>query len=279
MNYYLALAAAVGCAVCNGSAVILEKVGVNEEKDTIKLLENLPYMIGIGLDIVGWLLTLIAVRTLPLFLVQSIIAANIVITALLDQMILRRRLPRYGYRLIFLILLGLIVLAMTAAPTTTVIAITPLVQWSAALGLIALGFISVLLVQNPNKSTSVALAVIAGVAFGAVSIVGRILITNISFWQLFENPLMWVLVAYSGLGMLCLTLGLRHATATTVNAVSVTFQTVLPTIIGLSLLGDAVHSGSWWLTIVALILTLVASLALASLHTTLRAKSAHQHLF
>jgi len=270
MNYYLALAAAIGCAVCNGSAVILEKVGVNEEKATYKLLKNVPYMLGIVLDIVGWLLTLVAVKTLPLFLVQSIIAANIVITALLDQAILRRRLPRYGYRLIFIILLGLIVLAGTAAPTTTVIAITPFIYWSSSLGLLSLGLIGLGLSHKPAKSTAIALAVIAGVAFGAVSIIGRLLITNVAVGQLLYNPLMWILVAYSGLGMLMLTLGLRHATATTVNAVSVTFQTIAPTIIGLALLGDTVRNGTWLLTATALVVTLVASLLLASLHTTLR---------
>ncbi len=268
MNYYLALAAAVGCAICNGSAVILEKVGVNEEKNTYKLVENFPYMMGILLDIVGWLLTLVAVKTLPLFLVQSIIAANIVITALLDQALLRRRLPKYGYRLIFLILVGLIVLAMTAAPTTTVIPISGLIQWTSVFGLLALGAIGLALSRRPAKSTAVALAAIAGVSFGAVSIIGRLLITNIPIAQLFYNPLMWVLVAYSGLGMLMLTLGLRHATATTVNAVSVTFQTVAPTVIGLSLLGDTVRTGFWLMTIVALIVTLAASLTLASLRTT-----------
>jgi len=274
MNYYLALAAAVGCAVCNGSAVILEKVGVNEQKNTYKLLGNAPYMLGIVLDIIGWLLTLAAVKVLPLFLVQSIIAANIVIAALLDQAILRRRLPRYGYRLIFIILLGLIVLAVTAAPTTTVIPITPLIYWSSALGLAGLGLLGALLSRKPAKTTAVALAVIAGVSFGAVSIIGRLLITNIAVAQLLYNPLMWILVAYSGLGMLLLTLGLRHATATTVNAVSVTFQTIAPTIIGLTLLGDTVRSGTWLLTVTALLATLAASLLLASLRTTLRRKSA-----
>jgi drug/metabolite transporter (DMT)-like permease len=268
MNYYLALAAAVGCAVCNGTAVIFEKVGVNEEKDTYKLLGNVPYMFGILLDIIGWLLTLVAVKTLPLFLVQSIIAANIVITALLDQAILRRRLPRYGYRLILVIVIGLVALAMTAAPTTTIIPITAVVYWCSILGLAAMSLLGAILVRRPAKSSAIALAVIAGISFGAVSIIGRLLITNVAVGHLLINPLMWILVAYSGLGMLLLTLGLRHATATTVNAVSVTFQTVAPTIIGLSLLGDTVRTGYWLITIAALAVTLIASLALASLRTT-----------
>jgi drug/metabolite transporter (DMT)-like permease len=268
MDYYLALAAAVGCAVCNGSAVILEKVGVNEQKSTLRLLGNLPYMAGIALDIIGWLLTLVAVKTLPLFLVQSIIASNIVITALLDQWILHRHLPRYGYRLIVLILIGLCALALTASKSTAVIGITDLLEWGAFALLVILGVIGAFLTRHKTRSTAIGLAVIAGIAFGAVSIVGRLLITNVPFWHLLENPLSWILIAYSGLGMLFLTLALRHAAATTVNAVSVTLQTVAPTIIGLALLGDTVRSGYWALTVTALILTLVASLALASLHST-----------
>jgi hypothetical protein len=43
---------------------------------------------------------------------------------------------------------------------------------------------------------------------------------------------------------------------------------VAPTIIGLSLLGDTVRTGYWLITIAALAVTLIASLALASLRTT-----------
>jgi drug/metabolite transporter (DMT)-like permease len=268
MNYYIALAAAIGCAVCNGSAVILEKVGVNEEKNTAKLVENGPYMWGIVLDIIGWLLTLAAVKVLPLFLVQSIIAANIVITALLDQVFLHRRLPKYGYRLILVIVIGLVALATTASPTTTVIAITPLIIWSALYGLFGLGLLGSLLVKGRNKKSAIALAVIAGTAFGAVSIIGRLLITNVALSHIWANPLSWVLISLSVLGMLFLTLALRHATATTANAVSVTMQTVVPTTIGLALLGDAVQSGYWFVTVTALLVTLIASLTLASLRTT-----------
>jgi drug/metabolite transporter (DMT)-like permease len=268
MNYYIALAAAIGCAVCNGSAVILEKVGVNEEKNTAKLVENGPYMWGIVLDIIGWLLTLAAVKVLPLFLVQSIIAANIVITALLDQVFLHRRLPKYGYRLILVIVIGLVALATTASPTTTVIAITPLIIWSALFGLFGLGLLGSLLVKGRNKKSAIALAVIAGTAFGAVSIIGRLLITNVALSHIWANPLSWVLISLSVLGMLFLTLALRHATATTANAVSVTMQTVVPTTIGLALLGDAVQSGYWFVTVTALLVTLIASLTLASLRTT-----------
>lgn len=280
MDYYLALAAVIGCAACNGTAVILEKVGVDElprqssfsSAFVVKLASNAPYMAGIVLDIVGWLLTLVAVRSLPLFLVQSVVSSNIVIAALLDEVVLRRRLPKRGYSLILMILVGLTVLASTAAPIQVNQPIAEWYQWGALAVLIVLGSIGSALVKLKTRVAAIGLAVIAGIAFGGVSIVGRLLIINVPFWHFLENPLSWVLIAYSGLGMLFFSIALQRTSATTVNAVAVALQTVAPAIIGITLLGDGVRTGYWPLMIAAMAVTLVGAIALASLRSTVAAK-------
>lgn len=280
MNYYLALAAVIGCAICNGTAVILEKIGVDEQPRqssfssafVVKLASNAPYMAGIALDIIGWLLTLVAVRALPLFLVQSVVSANIVIAALLDEIVLRRRLPRQGYGLILMILAGLTVLASTAAPIQVNQPIADWYQWGALIVLIVLGLIGSVLVRLKTRAAAIGLAAIAGIAFGGISIVGRLLIVNVPFWHFLENPLSWVLIAYSGLGMLFFSIALQRTTATTVNAVAVALQTVAPAAIGIALLGDGVRAGFWPLMIAAMVTTLIGAVALASLRSTVAAK-------
>jgi len=280
MNYYLALAAVIGCAVCNGTAVILEKIGVDEQPRQssfnsafiVKLVNNAPYMAGIALDIIGWLLTLVAVRALPLFLVQSVVSANIVIAALLDELILRRRLPRRAYGLILMILAGLSVLASTAAPTQVNQPIAEWYQWGALGVLLILGLIGSVLVKLKARVAAIGLAVIAGIAFGSVSIVGRLLIVNVPFWHFLENPLSWVLIAYSGLGMLFFSIALQRTSATTVNAVAVALQTVAPAAVGIALLGDGVRDGYWPLMLAAMATTLIGAVALASLRSTVAAK-------
>jgi len=280
MNYYLALAAVIGCAVCNGTAVILEKIGVDEQPRQssfnsafiVKLVNNAPYMAGIALDIIGWLLTLVAVRALPLFLVQSVVSANIVIAALLDELILRRRLPRRAYGLILMILAGLSVLASTAAPTQVNQPIAEWYQWGALGVLLILGLIGSVLVKLKARVAAIGLAVIAGIAFGSVSIVGRLLIVNVPFWHFLENPLSWVLIAYSGLGMLFFSIALQRTSATTVNAVAVALQTVAPAAMGIALLGDSVRDGYWPLMLAAMATTLIGAVALASLRSTVAAK-------
>ena len=280
MNYYLALAAVIGCAICNGTAVILEKIGVDEQPRqssfnsafVVKLVSNAPYMAGIVLDIIGWLLTLVAVRALPLFLVQSVISANIVIADLLDELVLRRRLPRSAYGLILMIIVGLTVLASTAAPTQVNQPITDWYQWSALILLIILSLVGSVLVKLKARAAAIGLAVIAGIAFGGISIVGRLLIINVPFWHFLESPLSWVLIAYSGLGMLFFSIALQRTSATTVNAVAVALQTIAPAAIGLALLGDGVRDGYWPVMITAMTVTLIGAVVLASLRSTVAAK-------
>jgi drug/metabolite transporter (DMT)-like permease len=267
MNYLIGIAAALGCAACNGCGVVLQKVGVNQVKATPKLITNLAYMSGIALNLIGWLLTLLAVGILPLFLVQSIVASNIVIAAILDQQLLKDRIPRYGYRLIVVILIGLCILSLTAAPVTKAPQLSLAITLFSLIGLIAIGFIGVLLIKlKHNHYTPLGLAILAGTSFGALSIIGRLLVVNLSILDIIINPLAWMMLLYSLVGVTSLTFALKHASVTKVNSVSVAMQTVVPAVIGITLLGDTVKDGFMVVTVVTLIITLVASITLASLH-------------
>src|SRR3954469_23577154 len=83
-----ALVAALGCAVCYGTGSVLEQVGARRERTAtsidprllLRLAGQAPYVAGLALDGVGWALSLLALRTLPLFLVQSAVAASIAVT-------------------------------------------------------------------------------------------------------------------------------------------------------------------------------------------------------
>jgi len=65
-----------------------------------------------------------------------------------------------------------------------------------------------------------------------------------------REPIAWSLVAYGGLGMLLFSIALQRGSVTTTNAVLFTVETVLPTIVGLVLLGDRARDGRWPLMIV-----------------------------
>jgi len=67
MILFLALTAAFGCAVFNGTAAIFEKIGAGKEKRrplassfALAVTENMSYLLGIALDLLAWLLTMFA---------------------------------------------------------------------------------------------------------------------------------------------------------------------------------------------------------------------------
>jgi drug/metabolite transporter (DMT)-like permease len=124
MSASLALVFALGCAVCYGVGSVLEQVGARRERAAtsldprllLRLAKQLPYLAGLGLDGVGWVLSLLALRVLPLFLVQSAVAASIAVTAVVARMVLGTRLGRVDAAAIAVIVVGLVLLAVAAAP-------------------------------------------------------------------------------------------------------------------------------------------------------------------
>lgn len=273
MDYTIALVAVSLAAIANGTGVILEKVGVDQQPKRLKvggnfaarLFRNKYYLGGIILDVVGWVLALLALRELPLFLVQSIIASNIVVTALLDQFVLRRKLPRVGYGLIAAVLAGLFLLAYTAPPQSLTRDLTSVYSWTGLGLIVVVGLLGVAAMRLSDRTSAIALSAIAGLAFGSAAIAGRVLVGNVTFVGFLVNPLSYVVAAGGTLGMVWFTIALRRSSATMVNAITLSVQTVVPATFGILMLGDKVRGGYELLMVIALTLSLVGSLALGAL--------------
>ncbi|HUB93148.1 MAG TPA: hypothetical protein VMB52_01450 [Verrucomicrobiae bacterium] len=252
MNTGLAVGAAIGCALCNAAAAILQKVSSDkvsairtyDTKILIRLLRQLPYASGLLLDLLAGILTLIAVNRLPLFAAQAIIASCVVVTAFLERVFLKHELRRSTYYAAGVVLAGLACVALAAHGERTatvslalrcVLIAMPLVI--AALGLGVLKF--------DHKLGAFLLAVLSGCAFGGVSIIGRVLTYPNPIWLTAKNPLLWSLIAYGALGMFFFTAALQRTLATVVNSVMTSAQTVVPLVVGILLLGDTARNGLW----------------------------------
>jgi drug/metabolite transporter (DMT)-like permease len=221
---------------------------------------------GVALDIIAWILTLIAVRTLPLFLVQAVIAGAVVITALIDRFILHRKRHIYAYWAILVVLVGLVALAVAAVPgharQTTVA-----VHWSILLAPLILLLLGTYYVRTHTKRGAGILAGLSGIAFGGTSIVGRVLYIPHPYWHMLTNPLLYALALYGGFGILLFTISLQRTSATTTNAAMIAAQTVSPALFGVLFLGDSVRHGWWPAMVVGILLTLIGTLVIALTET------------
>ena len=272
MNYYaFPVAAAVACAACNGAAAVLQKIGADKEKNVTnldagllwRLFQNKPYAIGVGLDIVGWGLTLFAVQYLPLFLVEAIIAGNIVITALIERFVRGRKLSRTGYAAIGVILIGLIMLALAASPEQAE-PVSNILRWSIIASPILLGVVGFFLARGKSRLSTTGLAIVAGLCFGDTSVIGRIFNFSHPLWHTLYSPFIPALIVSGTLGILLFSTALQRAQATVMNATMTASQTLIPAIVGIVYLGDQARNGLWYLVVVGSLLALTGVITLAT---------------
>lgn len=262
--------AAIGCAIFNGVAAVLEKIGANRypvKKMVVpnifwKLWSNLPYLIGIALDLLAWLLTLYAVHNLPLFIVQPIIACSIIVTITIERVLFKHLIQLKFVFSIFVIILGLTLLAIISSPEKSTI-LSSNIRYAVLLGpfmLLLVGFFSNF---KKNKYSVFILAILSGLSFGGVSISGRALSLSTSYIHILVLPLFWSIIGYGLVGIIFFTLALQKSTATAVSASMIAGETILPIIFGISFLGDHPKDNLWLVLIVGVLLTLAGTIYIA----------------
>lgn len=262
MNTDIAVAAAIAAALCNGIAAVPQKVSANKAKPIksldpsvlVKLLKQTPYLFGVILDVLAGLFTLIAVHSLPLFIVQAVIASGVVITAFIERIVFGRKLPGQIYLATVLVLIGLSMLAL-ASHNENAASVSKSVR-------LFVGFFPIILlafggpfIKSRSKLSATALALLSGIGFGGVSVIGRIVNYPNPIWLVITMPLMYSLAIYAIIGMLFFTAALQRTLATSVNGLMVASQTIFPLSVGILLLGDTARNNLWVLVYAGCIAT------------------------
>lgn len=248
-------------AILNGIAAVLEKVTADKQQKARKLRLNYwfrmfadwPYILGFVLDIGAWILTLIAVHTLPLFVVQPIVAFGVVVTVIVEFLWMHRKIGPKIAGSIALIFIGIALIALTATPETA-IAVRGVVEWIILLIPAALAVAGSITARYDNRGANTLLGALSGISFGGTAITGRMLNLSGPYWHVLYSPIFWSLAAYGVIGILMFTVALQRHNASIVNAASVMFDTIFPLLIGVFFLGDKPRNGDW--TIVAFGVTL-----------------------
>jgi hypothetical protein len=228
----------------------------------VRLAGHRAYLLGIGCQVLGFVLAFVARRDLPLFLVQASVAAGLGVTALLGVLVLKWTLPVAEVALLTLLLAGITALVLAAQPAhSRQLPTSAVAGLAVAVAVIALlGFFAVRL---HGALGSVALGSLAGVAFSAAAIAARPLANEHSFGAICANPLLYVLVAHSVVGQLLLGLAMQRGSTTAAVAAMDAAGAVPAAIVGLLLLGDRVHPGKEWLAALGFVVTLGTVIALA----------------
>ncbi len=243
----------IGCSVCFGLATIFEQVAAKRQANIeslnpsqlFNLARQLPYTLGIILDLVGWVLFIVASRTLPLYLVMSFVAASLVVTAITARLYLSIKIRRSEAVAISSIMLGIILLG-TSAESSTNQAINYYFKFLVEIFPIPIAILGWSILKTPKSSYSVVgISVLSGLAFGGTGLVAKVINFNgLNLHSLFQ-PLILSLLAYGALGLLLLASALQRGVVNKVNSIMFATELVIPSFLGIIFLGDRASHGLW----------------------------------
>jgi len=264
---------ALGCSVCYGTATVLQAAAtrsVDAGSDSgvdpallLRALRQWRYLVGIGLDGLGFVLQIGALRLVPIYVVAAAIAASLAVTAIVAAWVLSVRLSAMEWAAVAVVCGSLAMLGVAAGPEGSGHG-PPGLGW-ALLVVAAIVFgAGAAAGRLGDRSRALVLGLGAGAGFGvdeiAVRLIDTIDPTKAAFWA---NPAIYALAAGGAAGFLLLTSALSRGSVTTAVAGMVIGETVGPALVGVAWLGDRTRDGLGWMVVTGFVIAVAAALALS----------------
>lgn len=253
----LALASAVLGALAYGTGSVLQAVAARRATGTA-VVRQPTYVAGTLCDLVAFAASLVAVRGLPLFAVQSVLAASLGVTVVLARAVLGTPVRRRDAAALAAVVAALGVLALASGPQ----AATAPPSWFAGAMLLGVLIVAVVLVAQYRDGGSARMAALAGACFGGSAIGARALRLDDGWLAVLGHPVAWTILAFGVVGSLAYARSLERGSAGTATATLWVVEVVLSGVVGIAVLGDHVLPG-WDLP--ALVAVAVAVLGCARL--------------
>ena len=231
---------------------------------TVRAALTPAFLAGMVLDGVGFVGSVVSARLIPLFLSQTIMSANLVVTAILGVIVLKLPLRARDWAAIAVVVVSLCVLGFTSgdvgeAPTGAS------VHWGVLGFAVAVLVVGLGLIRSLGARGAVAAGLAAGVLFGAMAVAVRVVhgVDPLDPRVLLADPAAWATVIAGVGGFYLFTVALQIGSVTGASAALVAGETVVPGIVGVVLLGDSSAPGLGWLVVIAFIAAVAGAIAVA----------------
>jgi drug/metabolite transporter (DMT)-like permease len=241
----LSLVFAVIATVLNSIAGLMQSNATRHVTRHRSLATQRWYIAGLVVDGCGWVCTVLALRHLPVFVVQAVQGGAIALTAIGARMIWGSSLRTIDRVAVGACVTGLVLVSASAGsgrPATTAwVSTVVLVPTCAAL------VVALLALRSSGRAWP--LAVIAGLGFGATSLAVRAVdlpAADSVVPALLAQPATYLVVAFWILGLIGYSRALELSSLAQVTAVMLVTEVIAPGFIGIALLGDSVRTGWWW---------------------------------
>jgi drug/metabolite transporter (DMT)-like permease len=260
------LGAIVAC-LGYGVSAVLQSVAAKRAAEVVGvtgillIIKQLPYLLGLAADAMAFAGNVLALQRLPLFLVQSIVAGSVGVTAVIASL-RGARLSWKDWTSLAVLGVGLVFLSVTAVPTAAVR--IPLVDdWVILVTAIAPMVIGLIGFRMKGRASTIVLSSAAGLGFTGVALASRGIGADEISWSLLLNPLLWAILVHGAVAIAFFTVALQRDAVTLVTAITFVIEVVVPSLIGIALFGDAIAPGRMPLAIAGFVLAIGGAVSLS----------------
>ena len=272
------LLAALLSAFCYGIASVMQAIAVRQASRRsasataeggqgvdpgliIRMLRQGLFLASILIDLVGFIAQLVALRRLPIFAVQAIIASNLAVIAVFAAWLMKAKLSGREWLAVAGVVTGVGLLGTSAGAQGA-----KTVAWAFQLGLIvavaAVAVSGMAAARLPNPVRTPLLGAIAGLGYGVVAVSARIL-PGFGPTQLIRNPATYTLAAAGIISFMLYAAALEGGSVTTATAGVILAETAPPAVVGVVFLGDSTRHGLVAVAVLGFVLAVTCAVALA----------------
>ena len=247
--------------VLNSVAGLLESDATRHVTRGRWLVTQPRYVGGLVVDGLGWAATVVALRYLPVFVVQAVLGGAIALTAIGARVVYGSALRRVDRLACAACVAGLVLVAASAGPERPAGASS---SAELALGAAAIVLV-VVLVAAWRAGAAWPLALVAGLGFGGSSVAVRAVHLTVgeSPVGLLGAPPLYLVIVFGVVGLVAYSLALERASVARVTAILIVAEVTVPGLSGIVLLGDSVRPG-WWAAMSAGLALAVAGVVVLS---------------
>jgi drug/metabolite transporter (DMT)-like permease len=252
---------ALTAMVLNSVAGLLESDATRRVTPRRSLATQPRYLGGLVVDGLGWASTVVALRYLPVFVVQAVLGGAIALTAIGARIVYGSTLRRVDGLACAACVAGLVLVAASAGPERPAGPSLP--------AMLVLGGVAALLVVGLIATWSSAAAwpraLIAGLGFGGSSVAVRAVHLGAGDdpLALLATPAVYLVIVFGAVGLIGYSRALERTSLAQVTAILQVTEVTLPGIAGIVLLGDSVRRGWWGAMSAGLLLAVVGVTILA----------------
>jgi drug/metabolite transporter (DMT)-like permease len=272
----VSLVAALVAALCYGIASVIQAIAVREASNrtrtqaeggrvdpglVVRLLHQWRFLASLALDTTGFLAQLVALRRLPLFAVQAMVASNLAVTAVFASWLVGVVLTWREWLAVGGVVAGIGLLGSSAGAEGATQA-GAVFKFALIVAIAGLGLIGVAAARLHEPFRTPVLGAVAGLGYGVLGIAARVL-SGFAPLTLARDPASYAVIAAGIVSFLFYATALEGGSVTVATAAVVLAETLPPAIIGVIFLGDTTRPGLAPAAIAGFLLAVACAVMLA----------------